>query len=107
MVAQILSDPTQQAALASNPAATVQTAVDHAKAMVPEYYGDKLIYRIVVSALALTVLGVVFAYVYLSIQKIAPPPEALVAIGSGALGGLTGLLMPSPGQKILSALRWC
>jgi hypothetical protein len=56
---------------------------------------DTLIYRIVVSALGLTVLiALVGAIVLVSLNK--QIPDVLTALGSAALGALGGLLAPSP-----------
>jgi hypothetical protein len=98
LVKSVLGDPAQRAALAANPDATLKAAAVAAKEQTPEYFSDPWVYRIVVGALSLTVLGVLLAYVYLDTIG-RNSPEALVAIGAGALGGLTGLLAPTPGQK--------
>jgi hypothetical protein len=94
----VLSDPAKKAELATNPASVLKAAADEAKDQVPAYCGDLWIYRIVVGSLPLAVLIVIVAYIYLTAVG-RPPPEALVAIGVGALGALTGLLAPSPGAK--------
>jgi hypothetical protein len=98
LVKSVLSDPAKRAALATDPDAVLQAAAAQAKDLVPAYVNDKWIYRVVVGALSLAVLVVLGAYIYLAGAP-KDPPEALVAIGSGALGALTGLLAPSPGQK--------
>ena len=98
LVQSVLSDPAKKAELATNPAAVLNAAADQAKDQVPAYFGDLWIYRIVVGSLSAAVLIVICAYIYLTATGHAPP-EALVAIGAGALGALTGLLAPSPGSK--------
>ncbi len=62
---------------------------------------DKWIYRIVVSALGLTVLIVVSGGIYLAAKPdpATAIPDILVAIGSAAVGALAGLLTPTPGSK--------
>ena len=61
---------------------------------------DKWVYRIVVLALGLTVLIVVSGtFVLKVVDNQTPIPDALVAIGSGAVGALAGLLAPFPGGK--------
>ncbi len=59
---------------------------------------DLVIYRIVVIVLGATVLATVFGGLYLATR--ADPniklPDAIVAIGSAAVGALAGLLAPSP-----------
>ena len=61
---------------------------------------DVWIYRIVVGVLGLTVLIAVSGALYLtalsSKEWAFVIPDALVALGSGALGALAGLLAPSP-----------
>lgn len=60
---------------------------------------DKWIYRIVVSALGLTVLLAVSGGIYLAAKQVTATPEILIAIGSAAVGALAGLLAPTPGSK--------
>ena len=56
---------------------------------------DRWIYRIVVSALALTLISSITGAVYLK-AKGEEIPDILTALGSSALGGLAGLLAPAP-----------
>jgi hypothetical protein len=64
---------------------------------------DVWIYRMVVGALGLAVLIAVVGAVYLT--AISSPtyahvvPDALIALGSAAVGALAGLLAPSPVKK--------
>ena len=61
---------------------------------------DKWIYRIVISALGLTVLLVASGGIYLAAAKPDTAiPDILVALGSAAVGALAGLLAPTPGSK--------
>ncbi len=59
---------------------------------------DLWIYRVVVGVLGLTVLTTVVGGIWLAFK--ADPniklPDAIVAIGSAAVGALAGLLAPSP-----------
>ena len=61
---------------------------------------DALIYRRVVSALGLTVLIAVSGAIYLNAISSAAyahvVPDAVIALGSAAVGALAGLLAPSP-----------
>ena len=59
---------------------------------------DPLIYRMVVGALALTVLIVVVGVIILkySTGEKFSVPDILTALGSAAIGALAGLLAPSP-----------
>jgi hypothetical protein len=59
---------------------------------------DRMIYRMVVGALGLTVLTAVIGSIALSIIG-KPIPEVLVALGSAAVGALAGLLAPSPSNR--------
>jgi hypothetical protein len=56
---------------------------------------DVWVYRIVVIALGLCVLASLIGAIMLAIQD-RSTPELLVALGSAAVGGLAGLLAPSP-----------
>jgi len=60
---------------------------------------DVWIYRIVVGALALAILGAVGGAILLAMNG-RTIPEVLLAIGSGAVGALAGLLAPSPARGI-------
>lgn len=59
---------------------------------------DRWIYRIVVGALALTLVSCIGGTVWLQAndKKI---PEILIGLGTGALGGLAGLLAPIPTKE--------
>lgn len=59
---------------------------------------DVWIYRIVVLTLGLSVLASLVGGILLAAQD-RQPPELLVALGSAAVGGLAGLLAPSPVSK--------
>jgi len=59
---------------------------------------DTAIYRIVVSALGLAVVGAIVGAVLLSIFD-KDVPEVLTALGSAAVGALAGLLAPSPHRQ--------
>ncbi|NEP10793.1 MAG: hypothetical protein F6K14_11365 [Symploca sp. SIO2C1] len=59
---------------------------------------DRLIYRIVVSALGLTMLTTVIGATWLAVED-KPIPDILVGLGTGALGSLAGLLAPSPSKE--------
>lgn len=56
---------------------------------------DVWLYRMVVVILGLSVLGSLMGAILLGIED-RNPPELLVALGSAAIGGLAGLLAPSP-----------
>lgn len=59
---------------------------------------DRWIYRIVVGALALTLVSSLGGAVYLQAEG-KEIPDILTALGSGALGGLAGLLAPTPAKE--------
>ena len=59
----------------------------------PSPSGDVWIYRIVVALLGLSILGVVGGSIALRAMGVAVP-DSLVAIGTGALGAMAGLLSP-------------
>ena len=59
---------------------------------------DALIYRIVVGVLGASVIITLLGYIAFTFFALKAP-EAMVAIGAGALGALAGLLAPSPVSK--------
>ena len=56
---------------------------------------DPWVYRIVVLILGLVALASLVGTIMLTIQD-RSTPELLIALGSAAMGGLAGLLAPSP-----------
>ena len=56
---------------------------------------DKWLYRMVVAVLGLTVVSSVIGTIALAMAG-QSTPEVVVALGSAAIGGLAGLLAPSP-----------
>lgn len=56
---------------------------------------DKWLYRMVVAVLGLTVVSSVIGTIALAMAG-QSTPEVIVALGSAAIGGLAGLLAPSP-----------
>lgn len=63
--------------------------------MKPQYKNDIWLYRIVVITLWLRVLASLIGGIVLAVQD-RQTPELLIALGSAAVGGLAGLLAPSP-----------
>lgn len=59
---------------------------------------DRWIYRIVVGALALSLISSIVGAVYLKAED-KDIPDILTALGAGALGGLAGLLAPTPTKE--------
>ncbi len=87
------------AALQADPALAARVKDDPASAiagLAAPLQTDVWIYRIVVGALALAILSAVGGAIVLAMNG-RPIPEILLAIGSGAVGALAGLLAPSPG----------
>ena len=56
---------------------------------------DMWLYRVVVVALALTAVASFVGTIVLAMSG-QSTPEAIVVLGSAAIGGLAGLLAPSP-----------
>lgn len=56
---------------------------------------DPFLKRAAVAALGLTVLISLIGAIVLTFSSERPIPDIIIAIGSGALGGLTGILVPS------------
>jgi hypothetical protein len=59
---------------------------------------DLWIYRIVVGTLAFSILAVIIASTVIVLAQDAAVPDVLVAIGTGAIGALAGLLAPVPSR---------
>ena len=59
---------------------------------------DSWIYRIVVSALSLTLVSSISGAVWLQTND-KEIPEILIGLGTGALGGLAGLLAQTPEKE--------
>ena len=55
---------------------------------------DIWLYRIIVAALGLTVVASIIGAIILAMTS-KDTPEVLVALGSAAIGGLAGFLVPS------------
>jgi hypothetical protein len=56
---------------------------------------DIWLYRIVVAVLGVTVIASMAGAIVLALSGFSTP-EVIVALGSAAIGGLAGLLAPSP-----------
>lgn len=59
---------------------------------------DYWIYRIVVSSLALTIISSIVGTVWLEANN-KKVPEILIALGTGSLGALAGILAPTPSKE--------
>jgi hypothetical protein len=94
-IVQALSPLTTRADIPNDARAVIGKAV--AEVASPLQY-DLWIYRVVVSILGLTVIATVFGGIYLAMKADSniKLPDAIVAIGSAAVGALAGLLAPSP-----------
>jgi hypothetical protein len=99
LVRLVSSDPRRLEALKANPLPELEKlrdeAVDRTK---PIYFWDCWIYRIVVVTLGVVVVFAVVGSIVL-VMSGKTTPEAVVALGSAAVGALAGLLAPSPGGK--------
>jgi hypothetical protein len=58
-------------------------------------HNDVFLYRMVVAVLGVTVVASVIGAILLAMTG-QSTPEVLIALGSAAIGGLAGLLAPSP-----------
>jgi predicted phage tail protein len=84
----VRSDPALAARVRENPAEAIAD-------LASPLQSDVWIYRLVVGALALAILITVVGAILLAMQG-RTVPDVLLAIGSGAVGALAGLLAPSP-----------
>lgn len=60
---------------------------------------DKWIYRIVVSSMSLTIILSLIGAIWLKANDKEDIPDIMIALGTGALGGIAGLLAPSPNSS--------
>jgi len=88
LAAALDADPALAARVKANP-------VEAIAGLATPLQSDVWIYRIVVGALALAILGSVAGAIVLALQDRAIP-EVLLAIGSASVGAMAGLLAPSP-----------
>jgi hypothetical protein len=87
----VAASPELQEQVRADPAGTLQR-------LAAPLETDVWIYRTIVAALGLTMLCVVAgSFVLVLYDK--PIPDVLVAIGTGAIGAMAGLLAPSPGNR--------
>jgi hypothetical protein len=91
MVEILKLDPGRLSKLKENPLQEISKLRDEAIGKVPVYYGDKWLYR-----MALAVLGTLAILTAVAVLVRGTVPEALVALGSTAIGALVGLFAPSP-----------
>lgn len=92
LAATLESDPALAARIKADPAGAIA-------GLAAPLQTDVWIYRMVVGGLALAILGSVGGAVLLAMNG-RPVPEVLLAIGSGAVGALAGLLAPSPAGRV-------
>ena len=92
--------------VASNPSGTLATQLkaDPAKALKDlaapplDVQHDKWVYRMIVGGLISIVLGAMIGTCLLLWHSGTISVESLTAMGSAAVGGLVGILVPSPAQ---------
>jgi hypothetical protein len=99
MVRMVMQDPARLAALKTDPLPELEKLrADAVKATPPAYMGDKVLYRMALFVLgSLALIAAVGSVVLVYGGKTTP--EALVALGSAAVGALVGLFAPSPMTK--------
>lgn len=99
LVDLIVNDPARLQALKRDPLLELEKLRDEADEKTPRLVPeDPWMYRIVVIALGVVVLAAVVGAIVLAASKLEVP-QALIALGSTALGALAGLLAPSPISK--------
>ena len=89
LATRVAQDPQLEAKIKENPAQAI------ASIAATPLQTDKLIYRIVVISLGLSVLISIIGILIMSYNS-KLIPEGVVALGSAAVGALAGLLAPSP-----------
>lgn len=97
LVENVLRDADAREALKTDPEGTLKNAATAAKLQLP-LQTDRVVYRMVVLFLGVTVVGVVLGAIALT--WIGKPndklPDILTALGSAAVGALAGMLAPTP-----------
>ena len=88
---QVASDPDLQEEVKADPAGALRRLAG------PPLQTDVWIYRMVVMALGLVVLIAMGGTIYLA-NSANGVPDALISLGSAAVGALAGLLAPSPSK---------
>lgn len=87
----VRDDPDLQAEVRKDPVETLER-------LSRPLENDLWIYRIVVGTLAFSILAVIVASTLIVITQDGDVPDVLVAIGTGAIGALAGLLAPVPSR---------
>jgi hypothetical protein len=97
----VTEDPEKLKALKKDPVGELAKIVKEAKEQTPRpaYFGDIIVYRIVVGMLGTIALAAAIGAILLAGIHIQDTPPVLVALGSAAIGALAGLLTPSPTGK--------
>ena len=87
----VRTDPDLQAEVKKDPVETLER-------LSRPLESDLWIYRIVVGTLAFSILAVIVASTVIVLTQDSDVPDVLVAIGTGAIGALAGLLAPVPSR---------
>lgn len=101
-IERAIADNANELAAADSAGAIEQLAPKIAQEAEAQYDAtkDKFSYRAVIVILGLVALGVAFTYALHTLTPTTKPlrdlPDALIALGSAAVGALTGLLAPAP-----------
>lgn len=90
LAARVAQDPSLQEQIRADPVATIAN-------LATPLQSDVWIYRMVVAALGLVVLISIIGAIYLA-NSANGVPDAIISLGSAAVGALAGLLAPSPGN---------
>ena len=93
---QVARDPVLREQIKADPAGVIASLAEPLRS-------DVWIYRIVVGALGLVVIIAITGALFLagtsSKDFIRTVPDAVIALGSAAVGALAGLLAPSPASR--------
>ena len=88
LAAKVAADPELAEQIKREPAAAIA-------GVAAPLQSDRWIYRIVVTALGLVAVIAVLGLIIVALEEVAIP-DAVLALGSAAVGALAGLLAPSP-----------
>lgn len=91
LAAEVAKDPQLEARFKEDPTGALKELSRNR----PIYERDKWVYRVVVLSLGLTILIAAVGAIVLQLGG-EDSPAILVALGSGSIGALAGLLAPAP-----------
>ncbi len=102
----ILNTPGMLRQIEENPEDTLKALAEQATKYLPTpaFVSDSWVYRVVVISLGVVAIlaagGAIFLSIKLQATETGDIPDVITALGSTAIGGLVGLISPSPTSRI-------